>query len=58
MAKERRDWRELCAVIAKEKNRMKLLASMEELLAVPEEGQSSRPPGDDGPVLLKRHGCQ
>ena len=58
MTKERRDWRELCALIAKEKDRMKLLESMEQLLTVLEEGESSRTPGDEGPVLLKWPGCQ
>lgn len=58
MAKERRDWRELCAVIAKEKDRMKLLESMDELLAVLEKRGSAGLPGNDGPVLHKEHGYQ
>jgi hypothetical protein len=34
MAEERRDWRELCAAIAKEEDQMRLLELVEELLAV------------------------
>jgi len=41
MTKERRDWRDLCAAIAKEKDRTKLLELMEELLAVLEERERS-----------------
>ena len=41
MAKERQDWRELCAAIAEEQDRTKLLALMEELLAVLEDRGSS-----------------
>jgi hypothetical protein len=41
MAKERQDWRELCAAIAEEQDRAKLLALMEELLEVLDERESS-----------------
>ena len=41
MTKERRDWRELCAAIAKEEDQMRLLELMEELLAVIEEHMNS-----------------
>ena len=34
MTKERRDWGELCAAVAKEEDQSKLLDLMEELLAV------------------------
>jgi hypothetical protein len=37
MAEEMRDWRELCAAIVKEKDRVKLLELMEKLLAVLDE---------------------
>jgi hypothetical protein len=58
MAKERRDWRELCAAVATEKDRMKVLKLMEELLAVLDERAKSRLTGDDDPGLLKSHGSQ
>jgi hypothetical protein len=41
MTKERRDWRELCAAIAKEEDQMRLLELMEELLCVIDELNSS-----------------
>lgn len=34
MTKERGDWRELCAAISRERDETKLLALMEELLAI------------------------
>jgi hypothetical protein len=34
MTKERGDWRELCAAISRERDQTKLLALMEELLAI------------------------
>ena len=40
MTEERRDWRELCAAITREKDSAKLLQFMEELLAVLEERQT------------------
>jgi hypothetical protein len=33
MTKERRDWRELCAAVAKEQDQTKMLALLEQLLA-------------------------
>jgi hypothetical protein len=41
MTKERRDWRELCAAIAKDEDHMRLLELMEELLAVIDERRNS-----------------
>jgi hypothetical protein len=37
MAEEMRDWRELCAAIVKEKDRVKFLELIEKLLAVLDE---------------------
>jgi hypothetical protein len=52
MAKEGHDWRELCAAIVEEQDRMKLLALMEELLEVLEERESSSLAGIDGPSSI------
>jgi hypothetical protein len=40
MTEERWDWRKLCAAVAKEQDQTKLLALMEELLAVLEESET------------------
>jgi hypothetical protein len=53
MTKEGQDWRELCAAVAKEQDRVKLLALMEELLAVLEERESPKLAGGDRPFLAK-----
>jgi len=53
MTKEGRDWRELCAAIAKEQDQMKLHRLMEELLAVLERRERSSAAGGDGPLLVK-----
>jgi hypothetical protein len=48
MTEERRDWRELCAAVAKERDQLRLLALMEELLEVLEERENSQSPLADG----------
>jgi len=40
MTEERWDWRKLCAAVAKEQDETKLIALMEELLAVLEERET------------------
>lgn len=52
MTKERGDWRELCAAIAREPDQTKLLELMEELLAALEEREGSSLAGSDGPLSL------
>ena len=41
LPEEKRDWRELCAAVAKEEDQSKLLDLMEELLAVLEHRESN-----------------
>jgi len=42
MTKEMRDWRELCAAVAKEQDQTKLPSLMEQLLEVLEDRERSR----------------
>lgn len=53
MTKKGQDWRELCAAIAKEQDRMKLLVLMEELLTVLEEREGPKLAGGDRPFFAK-----
>jgi hypothetical protein len=41
MTKEMRDWREICAAVAKEQDQTKLLSLMEQLLEVLEDRERS-----------------
>jgi len=42
MTKEMRDWRDLCAAVAKEQDQTKLLALLEQLLAALDDRERSR----------------